>query len=48
VADFIIPAKPDQNAEIVIYFQNSGRLPAKFAWGTQVTFGAQGSKTQYT
>lgn len=34
VADFIIPKDAKQNAEIVIYFQNSGHLPAEFAWGT--------------
>jgi hypothetical protein len=39
VADFVIPKDPKQNAEIVIYFQNSGHLPAKFTWGTLLSFG---------
>lgn len=38
VADFVIPKDPKQNAEIIIYFQNSGHLPAKFAWGTIAPF----------
>jgi hypothetical protein len=38
VGDFVVPKDPSQNAEIVIYFQNSGRLPAKFAWGTMLPF----------
>jgi hypothetical protein len=44
VADFIVPKDPKQNAEIVIYFQNSGHLPAKFAWGTMAPYLASGSK----
>jgi len=43
VADFVVPKDPQQNAEIVIFFQNSGHLPAKFAWGTTVSFLGQGS-----
>jgi hypothetical protein len=34
VADFVIPKDPNQNAEVVVYFQNSGHVPAKFTWGT--------------
>jgi hypothetical protein len=48
VADFVIPKEPSQNAEIVIYFQNSGHLPAKFAWGTMAGFLAAGSNKQAT
>jgi hypothetical protein len=48
VADFIIPKDPKQNAEIVIYFQNSGHMPAKFFWGTMAPFLAQGSKKNST
>ena len=44
VADFVVPKDPNQNAELLIYFQNSGRLPAKFSWGTMVSFLGQGSK----
>jgi hypothetical protein len=44
VADFVVPKDPKQNAEIVIYFQNSGHLPAKFAWGTMIGFLGEGSK----
>jgi hypothetical protein len=36
LADIIVPSDSTQNAEIIIYFQNTGRLPAKFIWGTQV------------
>jgi hypothetical protein len=49
VADFIIPKDPKQKAEIVVYFQNSGHLPAKFAWGTLApSFLAAGSKKDST
>ncbi len=34
VADFIIPKDPAMNVELVVYFQNSGHIPAKLAWGT--------------
>lgn len=34
VARFITPRNPQQNAAIVMYFQNSGHVPAKVAWGT--------------
>jgi hypothetical protein len=34
VAKFIPSQNPKQNAELVLYFQNSGHLPAKLAWGT--------------
>ncbi len=44
VADFVVPQDPNQNVEIVIYFQNSGHLPAKFTWGTMAGFLGQGSK----
>jgi hypothetical protein len=33
VADFVVPKDPKEHAEIVIYFQNNGHLPAKFTWG---------------
>jgi hypothetical protein len=33
-AEFISPKDPKDNAGIVIYFQNSGHIPAKFNWGT--------------
>jgi hypothetical protein len=48
VADFVIPRDPEQNAEIVVYFQNSGHLPAKFAWGTMVGFLAAGGTKKST
>jgi hypothetical protein len=48
VADFVTPKDPKQNAEILIYFQNTGRLPAKFAWGTKAQFGANGARANYT
>jgi hypothetical protein len=38
VGDLIVPKDPGQNAEIVVYFRNSGHLPAKFAWGTMAAF----------
>jgi hypothetical protein len=44
VADFVIPKDPTQNAEIVMYFQNSGHLPATFSWGTMAGFLGEGSK----
>lgn len=42
VAEFVVP-KDAQNAEIIMYFQNSGRLPAKFAWGTQIMLYGKGT-----
>ncbi len=45
VADFIIPKDPAQDAEIVIYFQNSGHLPAKFRWGTMAPLLGAGSRS---
>jgi len=48
VADFVIPKDHRQNVEIVIYFQNSGHLPAKFNWGTMVSFGETGTKKTYS
>jgi len=36
VADFDIPKDPKQDAEVVIYFQNNGHVPAKFKWGTTI------------
>lgn len=45
IADFVIPKDKAQNAEIIVYFQNSGHLPAKFAWGTMAGFlGADSAK----
>jgi hypothetical protein len=34
IAEFISSKNPKQKAELVIYFQNSGHLPAKLAWGS--------------
>jgi hypothetical protein len=34
VASFIPSQNPQQNAQLVVYFQNSGHVPAKIAWGT--------------
>jgi hypothetical protein len=48
VADFVIPKDPNQNAEIIIYFQNTGRLPAKFAWGTTIPLLAAGGQKKST
>lgn len=48
IADFVVPKNPNQNAEIVIYFQNSGHLPAKFVWGTMAAFLEAGGKKQST
>jgi hypothetical protein len=48
VADFVVPKDSKQNAEIVIYFRNSGRLPAKFAWGTMEPLLAGGGKNKAT
>jgi hypothetical protein len=36
IAELIPPKDPTQDANIVIYFQNSGHLPAKIAWGTDM------------
>jgi len=33
IADFVVAKNPKEPAEVVIYFQNSGHLPAKFIWG---------------
>lgn len=33
VAKFIPSQNPTQNAQLVLYFQNSGHLPAKVSWG---------------
>jgi hypothetical protein len=38
VADFIVPSDPSKNAEMVIYFQNTGHIPAKFGWGVMSGF----------
>ncbi|MGA7918324.1 MAG: hypothetical protein WCA38_01550 [Candidatus Acidiferrales bacterium] len=47
VADFVIPKDAKEHAEIVIYFQNTGRLPAKFTWGLLPgAFLLKGSKKQ--
>jgi hypothetical protein len=43
IADFVIPKDPNQDAEIVLFFQNTGRIPAKLAWGT---FGDHGLLVQ--
>ena len=44
VADFIVPKDPSQDAEIVLYFHNSGHVPATFAWAPTVGFLGAGSK----
>ena len=44
VSDVIIPSVPNQDAELVMYFQNSGHIPATFARGTMVAFAGAGSK----
>ena len=33
-AEFFIPQNPKGTAEIVVYFRNSGHIPAKLNWGT--------------
>src|SRR5262249_7924002 len=33
VADIIWPKEDTGNAGVMVYFQNNGRLPAKFNWG---------------
>jgi hypothetical protein len=48
IADFVVPKDPKQDAEIVIYFLNTGRLPAHFAWGTMAPLLAAGGKKQST
>jgi hypothetical protein len=48
VADIIVPKEPGQNAAIVIYFQNSGHLSAKFAWGTTASYLVTGSTKKST
>jgi hypothetical protein len=35
VADIIWPKDEKGNAGLMVYFQNNGRLPAKFNWGSQ-------------
>jgi len=35
VADIVWPKDPKGNAGILMYFQNSGHLPAKFNWGSE-------------
>jgi hypothetical protein len=35
IADIIWPKEPGANAGIMVYFQNNGRIPAKFNWGSQ-------------
>jgi len=51
IADFVVPKDPKQNAEIILFFQNSGHLPAKFVWGTMAGFleagSTNGSQIQY-
>ena len=34
VAEFISPKDVRQNAQLILYFQNGGHIPAKIAWGT--------------
>lgn len=46
VAEIVVPKDVQQNAEIIIYFQNTGHLPAKFVWGTIVPFLAKGTTTK--
>jgi hypothetical protein len=38
IAEILIPKDARANAVIIIYFQNGGHLPAKFAWGTTVSY----------
>ena len=38
VAEFVKSQNPKQTAELVVYFRNSGHLPAKLAWGTTDDF----------
>jgi hypothetical protein len=33
VAEFIVPERRKDNAVLILYFQNSGHIPAKLAWG---------------
>ena len=33
VAEIIMPAEPNAKAAILVYFQNTGHLPARFNWG---------------
>jgi hypothetical protein len=46
VADFIIPKDPSQDAEIVLYFHNSGHVPATFAWAPSIGLLGEGSKSK--
>jgi hypothetical protein len=48
IADIIIPKDRSQSADIVIYFQNSGHIPTKFVWGTQLSFLGKGMTPQPT
>ena len=34
VAEFVMPNDPKAKAGIVVYFQNTGRMPARFNWGS--------------
>jgi hypothetical protein len=38
VGGFIGSKNPTQNAELVMFFQNSGHVPARLSWGTSVGF----------
>ena len=41
VAEFIVPKDhPEQDAELVIYFQNTGHIPARVAWDLDETTNA--------
>jgi hypothetical protein len=40
VADFVIPKEPDKKVEIVIFFQNTGHVPARFSWSLEPAFGS--------
>jgi hypothetical protein len=35
-AEFVMPNDPRQKAQLMVYFQNSGRSPAKFNWGKSI------------
>jgi hypothetical protein len=37
VAEFVLPKDPKDNAGIVMYFQNSGHIPAIFNWGPRAS-----------
>ena len=38
VAEIVWPKDEKGNAGLLVYFQNNGRLPAKFNWGSDSTF----------